>query len=118
MILIVDDNALMRKALTETLRFLGYVTREAADGADALHILETPGHGVRLMICDLSMPVMGGKELFLEMNRRDIGIPFVLLSGYLSREELQAFIDLGIAGWLHKPADLAEITALMNKLLS
>jgi DNA-binding NarL/FixJ family response regulator len=73
---------------------------------------------VKLIICDLSMPVMGGRELFLEMNRRGLDIPFVLLSGYLSREELQEFHYMGISGCLHKPADLGEITSLMRKLLS
>jgi CheY-like chemotaxis protein len=124
-ILVVDDNLPMRKALAETLKFLNYQTLEAENGLDALKIIELiisenqdPGTAcLALVICDLSMPLMNGRELFDELKKRRINIPFVMLSGYMASNELDDLKNKGLAGWLQKPADIGQISRLLEKIL-
>lgn len=125
MILVVDDNLPMRKALTETLKYLKYQTREAENGSEALEIIEklssgksgSHSSGLALIMSDLSMPVMDGRELFNELNRRNIKLPFVMLSGYMANNALDDLKEMGLSGWLQKPADIEEISNLLEKIL-
>jgi len=125
MILVVDDNIPMRKALTETLKFLQYQTLEAENGKEALEIIEnlrsvdsrSGSSGLTLIMSDLSMPVMDGRELLDELKKRNVQLPFIMLSGYLTRNALDDLKEMGLSGWLQKPADIEEIANLLEKIL-
>ncbi|MDX9906673.1 MAG: response regulator [Bacteroidales bacterium] len=124
-ILVVDDNLPMRSALSETLKFLNYKTLEAENGQQALEIIEKsyskPATGeepeLALILCDWSMPIMDGRGLFNEMKKRNLDIPFVMLSGYMTPGEAEEMIGTGMAGWLQKPADIRQISNLLEKIL-
>lgn len=124
-ILVIDDNLPMRKALAETLKYLEYETLEAANGKEALDLfekLETEKNGIgnpdiALVMSDLAMPVMDGRELLLELRKRKIELPFVMLSGYMSSNSLEDLKEIGLSGWLQKPADLEQISELLQKIL-
>jgi two-component system response regulator FlrC len=124
-ILVVDDNLPMRKALVETLRFLNYNTLEAGNGKEALDLIEKLRTSCRgdnaavpgLIMSDLAMPVMDGRELFYELKKRNIDLPFVMLSGYLASNALDDLIEMGISAWLQKPADINQISNLLEKIL-
>jgi CheY-like chemotaxis protein len=124
-ILVVDDNLPMRKALTETLKYLKYQTVEAEHGQEALEIIEglradnngSGQNGFAAIICDLSMPVMDGRELIRELKKRNIALPFVMLSGFMASKELNDLKEMGLSGWLQKPADIEQISNLLEKIL-
>jgi CheY-like chemotaxis protein len=124
-ILVVDDNLPMRKALAETLKHLNYDTIEAGNGKEALELIESlraghPGSAsspVALIMSDLAMPVMDGRELFSELKKRNIELPFVMLSGYLANNALDDLKEKGLSGWLQKPADIEQISNLLEKIL-
>jgi CheY-like chemotaxis protein len=124
-ILVVDDNLPMRKALVETLRFLKYHTLEAGNGKEALDLVESLLAGsngqesikLGLIMSDLAMPVMDGRELFGELKKRNIDLPFVMLSGFLASHALDDLKEMGLAGWLQKPADIEQISNLLEKIL-
>jgi len=124
-ILVVDDNLPMRKALTETLKYLKYETLEAGNGQEALEMIEKLHHTngepetpvLSLIMSDLSMPLMDGRELFGELIKRKIDLPFVMLSGYMASSALDDLKRMGLSGWLQKPADIGQISALLDKIL-
>jgi CheY-like chemotaxis protein len=63
-VLVVDDQPLVRGYMVTMLRELGYTVLEAASGAEALHIVRTNcGQHIRLVLTDMIMPKMGGREL-------------------------------------------------------
>jgi CheY-like chemotaxis protein len=122
-ILVVDDNLPMRKALVESLQILNYITLEAGNGQEALEILKQEASlnsnapKVSLILSDLSMPEMDGTELFHHLKKNNIDIPLVLLSGYIDSRDLSKLIGEGLAGWLMKPVGLGELAGLLNNLL-
>jgi len=124
-ILVVDDNLPMRKALAETLKHLKYDTIEAGNGKEALELIvnlqanhpESAEPPVTLIMSDLAMPVMDGRELFSELKKRNIELPFVMLSGYMANNALDDLKENGLSGWLQKPADIEQISNLLEKIL-
>jgi two-component system cell cycle sensor histidine kinase/response regulator CckA len=79
-VLVVDDEELMRSVLTRTMEAEHYRVYAAADGVEALALLEK-GVPVDLVIADVSMPRMDGRQLVLELSRRHPHMPVVLISG-------------------------------------
>jgi len=124
-ILVVDDNPPMRKALVETLKHLQYDAIEAGNGIEALEKIERlqsdhsgrESSNIVLIMSDLMMPVMDGRELLIELKKRNIGLQFVMLSGYLTNNALDDLKEKGLSGWLQKPADIDQISNLLHKIL-
>ena len=66
--LVVDDQEIVREFAAEALRMSGYSVLEARSGAEALEILEDQGSRIHLMMTDVLMPGIGGKELAKRAN--------------------------------------------------
>lgn len=79
-VLVVDDEAIMRSLLTRTMESEHYQVYAAADGMEALSILEKI-RSVDVVIADVSMPRMDGRQLVVELSRQHPHIPIVLISG-------------------------------------
>jgi CheY-like chemotaxis protein len=81
-ILVVDDEEVVRMLVTRSLAEGGYEVVEAGHGAAALALLEDGRHDLDLVICDVVMPGMNGRDLarWLAANRPDL--PLLLISGY------------------------------------
>jgi len=124
-VLIVEDNAAMRGALAETLKVLDYRTLEAGNGLEALKLMEKseilsaedPDQRIILVLSDMTMPVMDGQDLLHELRNRGIVTPVILLTGYLSGNELDELKSAGLSGWLIKPVGIDQIATMMDKLL-
>ncbi len=99
-LLVVDDDSMVRFAMTSVLRSRGFTVLEAGDGREALEIFGEHGRGIRAVLLDISMPLMGGEETFQEMHRLHPEIPVILLSGYPEEEKAS---HRGLAGYLAKP---------------
>jgi len=80
-VLIVEDVDQVRYIAERILRSAGFRTLTACNGAEALRLLEH-GHQVRLILTDLQMPVMGGRELAERVNLRPEPPPVIFMTGY------------------------------------
>ncbi len=108
-LLVVDDDSMVRFAMTSVLRARGFTVLEAGDGRQGLEIFEQHSE-IRAVLLDISMPLMGGEETFQEMHRLRPAIPVILLSGYPEEEKAS---HQGLAGYLAKPF---RPVALLEKL--
>ena len=95
-LMVVDDNAVQRRLLIDTLTPLGFNVIAAADGASCLQMLEqcTP----KLFMLDISMPNMTGWELAAELRQRGLTVPIVMISA-------EADEGLGPDGGHHQEQD-------------
>ncbi|MCB9117079.1 MAG: response regulator [Caldilinea sp.] len=116
-ILLVEDNDLLLEAMSELLEMLGYTTLHARNGQEALAVLEATVGPVDLILTDLVMPVMGGDALLLELRRRGVDIPVVILSGHPLTRELDRLTASGMAGWLLKPASRDDLSRVISGAL-
>ena len=81
-ILIVDDEDIVRALVSRSLREAGYRVLQACHGAAAIGLLETEARGMDLVICDLVMPVLGGREVSDWMKEHCPDLPLLFISGY------------------------------------
>jgi nitrogen-specific signal transduction histidine kinase/CheY-like chemotaxis protein len=116
-ILVVEDDAILREALVDSVELMHYQVLEAADGHQALDILEQQAGEVSLVLSDLVMPKMGGQSLFHAMRQRGLTVPLVILSGHPMEDELKSLQAQGLAGWMLKPPDMAKLSHLLARVL-
>src|SRR5437868_5286747 len=113
-ILVVEDEAPMSKLLSSNLKANGYAVRSAADGAEALKLLDE--HPFDLLLLDISMPGLSGLQV-LEAVRRDAQVPVMMLSGRGRERDTVEALDLGADDYLSKPFGVAELLARVKALL-
>jgi two-component system, OmpR family, response regulator CpxR len=114
-ILVVDDEEMIRDSIVEFLDDNGYEGVAAVDGRDALAKLSATGPLPCLILLDLMMPVMDGKEFREQqlLNPGFAGIPVVVFSAY--RDLAKTAHDLNAVGHLPKPVKLAELLQTVKR---
>jgi CheY-like chemotaxis protein len=116
-ILVVEDNAVVREALVESLELLNYRTREATNGQEALVMLEQHGDDIDLLLSDVVMPGMGGVALLHALKERGLTVKVVMITGHLLEKELDELRAQGMADWLHKPPELGKLAEVVARVL-
>jgi two-component system cell cycle sensor histidine kinase/response regulator CckA len=116
-VLVVEDDAKTREALADTLELLNYQVLIAANGQDALGILEKHGHRIGLVLSDLVMPVMGGKALFYVLKQQYPAIKMILLTGHPMEKELKGLQAQGLSGYLLKPPSIEQLAQMVAQVL-
>jgi CheY-like chemotaxis protein len=81
-ILVVDDETAVRKSIRRMLAWKGYTVLEAADGADALRMLDHMPGRVNLVLTDLVMPVLDGRGLIAALRQRSDAPGIIAMSGF------------------------------------
>lgn len=81
-VLLVEDEPVVRDLATYVLRRQGYTVLEAASGQEALSLAQKHGTAINLLLTDIVMPHMSGKELAARLRSRYPGLRFLFTSGY------------------------------------
>ena len=116
-ILVVDDESGMRNLARAILENAGFTVLTACDGGDAIQVFRRHAGEVVAILLDLTMPVMNGEEAAAELGRIRAGVPIVLSSGYSEREAAGSFAGKGLAGFLKKPYEPADLIAALQRAL-
>ena len=88
-VLVVEDEATVRSIIARVLRNQGYTVHEAAHGRDALAIAGAPGTRLDLVIADVVMPGIGGRELAEQLGRSRPDLPVLFTSGYTGHDVVE-----------------------------
>ena len=113
-ILVVDDIEDIRSLLQEALQASGYHTLEAADGREALSMIEAESPD--LVILDIAMPVMSGFQVLRQL-RKNSDIPIIMLSARTDTVDKVESLELGADDYITKPFEIAEMTARVEAVL-
>ena len=114
-VLMVDDEARMRKLVKDFLMKKEYRVLEAADGEEAIDLFFKDGH-IDLVICDVMMPKMDGWET-VKTIREYSKVPIIMLTARSEeRDELKGF-DLGVDEYISKPFSPKILVARVEALL-
>jgi CheY-like chemotaxis protein len=111
-VLVVDDDAAVRRAIAKFLQYEGLAVVEAGNGQEALQKLREGG--VSVVLLDLRMPVMDGWA-FRRAQRQDrtiADIPIVIMSG----ADADRFHELEAAAAFEKPARMSEVTDVIRRI--
>ncbi len=116
-ILLVEDNQSIGGSLSEVLELSNYRVLSAENGHTALEQIASAQPPVNLVLSDLAMPDMGGLELCQELRRRDINVPVLIFSGYVSETTLAELRALGVVDYLNKPVDVELLLERISEVL-
>jgi len=107
-ILLVDDDPLIRSLGKELLEHLGYWVEAARDGREALEIYRRLGHA-DLVILDYCLPDRDGLYVLQDLRALDPEVRVLLASGYFPFQEVERIKESGAAGFIYKPYRLLEL---------
>ncbi len=116
-ILIVDDEEFVRVTAQSMLEQLGYQTMTADNGAVAVELLAQNPGCIALVILDMIMPVMSGREAFARLRQLEPNLPIVISSGFSKDEELQQLRQQGLSGFIRKPYRMSALSSLLADIL-
>ncbi|MBI1962324.1 MAG: response regulator transcription factor [Candidatus Rokubacteria bacterium] len=114
-ILIVDDEPAIVQGLEDNLRFEGYQTVSATNGADglALALSDAPD----LVLLDITMPTMSGWDVCRELRRRGVDVPVIMLTARGAEADRVLGLELGADDYVPKPFSLRELLARVRAVL-
>lgn len=115
-ILVVDDDPSILQLLEARLSLAGFKVWTAANGKQALEKMTE--HPVDLVLSDVKMPGLSGKELLKEVTESWPGIPVVLLTAYGDIQDAVSSMHQGAADYITKPFDGQELVDRIQKLLA
>ncbi len=112
-ILSVDDSTTIRRIVGRVAATLGMEMDEAANGIEALAVLEKKGSEIALVVLDVNMPEMDGAETLAAMKKdpRFQSIPVMMLTTESERSRILDFIHAGAANYLVKPFTPDDLSA-------
>lgn len=117
-ILVVDDEQIVRSVTETILRRHGYDTVSASNGRDALKCIHaSDGREIDLVLLDLTMPGMTGREVMQRIREDYPSLPIVLCSGYLISTSIGSQKD-GPDAEIQKPYVVKELVSIVNQVLA
>ena len=115
-VLLVEDEELVRMSTQKVLESLGYYVLTATNGREALEV-HGSGQAIDLVLTDVVMPQMGGRELIIEIRKRDPKLKAVIMTGHALDMESQWLRDQGISNLVHKPLDRNTLAQVVREAL-
>lgn len=118
LVLVVEDETALRTALVQSLEYLNYQALEAANGEQALAVMEKHGKQVALVLSDMVMPVMGGIALLHALRQKGWEMPVILLTGHAMGKDFEELRAQGLTAWLLKPLSVERLAQELASALS
>jgi two-component system cell cycle sensor histidine kinase/response regulator CckA len=116
-LLLVEDEAAVRSSARRLLERHGYTVLEARHGADALRLVEEGGPEVDLVLTDLVMPEMGGRELVERLRARRPNLKVLYMSGYTEKAITPDGVMPPRTGFVEKPFTVEQLLRRLREIL-
>lgn len=115
-VLVVDDEAAVRQLACRMLTWTGYQALEASHGREAIATIEQHAGAIHLVLTDIKMPGMNGRELGRHVEQRWPGKPILYMSGFASEVFQGGLLETG-APFLPKPFTQEDLVHKVRVLL-
>jgi len=116
-ILVVDDEDVFREMLKDVLEYLGYEVLAAGNGKEGIEVFKLNQSTIDLVILDMNMPVMDGRDMFKELKKIRPDVKALLSTGFTLNGEVQELMDQGVMGFIQKPFRVEEISKAVGTLM-
>lgn len=117
LILVVDDEEIIRRAAKSMLEHYDYTVVVAENGKEGIELFQVLAEQVSAVLLDMTMPVMSGEEAFRRMKAIKPNVKVILSSGYNEMEAIRRFTGKGIAGFIQKPYSAAALAEKVRTVL-
>jgi len=116
-ILLIDDEPDILEIETEMLKNLGYATTGTNNASEALEWFSRHPDRFDLVITDMTMPMMTGAKLAVELKKKRPDIPIVICTGFSETMSKEKAASLGIKAFLLKPVTMKDLSQSVRRLL-
>jgi len=117
LILIVDDEEIIRKTAANILKECGYDVVTAENGYTGLSIFRERFKDIRAVLLDMAMPGLSGQEVYAEMRKIDRDVKVLLASGFRQDSRIEESLKMGINGYIQKPYSMIELSVMVKKII-
>lgn len=118
-VMVVDDEADIRKLVRMTLKKAGYDVLEAEDGGKAIEVLNSGENRLMLdvIICDIRMPKINGIEAIAYFRKEYPRVPLIVLTGFPDTDMATSLLRQGVADYLVKPVEGEKLKAAVARAM-
>ena len=116
-VFIVEDDTSVRQFTVHALKTLGYSVHSAANGREALDMLKKETMSIDIIITDMIMPGINGRELAKKILQRIPGLPVIYISGYTDNQLLQSEVDEKGLNFIQKPFYMETLAHTLRSVL-
>ena len=117
-ILLVDDEDIVRTVCKRMLEKIGFTLLIAKDGQEAVELFKKSSEHVVCILLDLMLPDFDGEEIFLMLRLIKDDIPIIVSSGFSEKEITERFAKKGLNGFIQKPYTIEMLRGKIRQVLS
>jgi len=118
LMLVIDDERIMRKIAVRALEKAGYTVIFAEDGEKGVELFKKHHKELKMVLLDMQMPKKSGKETFLEMKAIDPTVKVLLASGFRKDDRVEEILKQGVSDFIEKPYTFEQLTAAVHNVLA
>jgi CheY-like chemotaxis protein len=117
-VLLVDDEDMLRAVTRRSLKRAGYEVIEARNGLEGVERFRERRADITVVVLDMAMPIMGGAECFRQLRAIDASVRVLLASGYTLEQDARECLASGALGFLEKPFRTARLLEALASIRS
>jgi PAS domain S-box-containing protein len=117
-VLVIDDEEIVRATVSLLLENLGYQVLLAVNGREGVNLYQQQRGNIDLVILDMIMPVMNGRETFERIIAADPHARVILASGFAKDLNMPRMTTMGLAGFIMKPFNLSQLSELIANVMA
>lgn len=118
LLLLVDDEEINRFLGKEILESIGYSVVLASNGLEALEIYKLSQNKIKLVLLDMIMPIMNGKDAFLKLKELNKNCKVIVATGYSDSMDIIQLREMGLSAVIQKPYKMSEISKIIHDVLN
>ncbi len=116
-VLVVDDEPAMQNASKGMLELMGMQVILAGNGLEALEIFRKKNPLIQLVLLDMTMPGMNGKDCFFELKKIRPDVKVIISSGFAPEKDIELMKEQGLSGFIRKPYQYRELNHQVAKVM-
>ncbi len=116
-VLVIDDEELLREMMCDVLAEQGFTVLHAADGRSGVNIFLEHHRTINVVVLDLNMPGLGGESALRELRKINPAVPVVITTGFVSDSTAQCLREEGAAHIIMKPYDFDDLGATLLSVI-
>jgi CheY-like chemotaxis protein len=117
LVLVVDDEEIIRITSQVNLEKLSYSVLSAHNGKKAIEVYTKNKGSISLVLLDMVMPEMNGRDCFFKLKVINPDVRVILMSGFSQDDDIQEMREIGLAGFIHKPFHMLELSKIVDDVL-
>ncbi|MCP5048506.1 MAG: response regulator, partial [bacterium] len=117
LILVIDDEEIMRQTAKDILEECGYEVILAENGEQGVQLYQAHKDKIKAVLMDMVMPKMSGKQSYIEISKINKDVKVILASGFKQDDRVESILQLGVNGFIQKPYSLVKLANLIHQAL-